>query len=58
MVQWPNSTKLQDKVHHKTGLRIDPYFSAGKLVWLLENVDGLRALAEQGHVALERSIVG
>ncbi len=43
--------KLQDKVHHKTGLRIDPYFSAGKLVWLLENVDGLRALAEQGYVA-------
>ena len=35
----------------KTGLRIDPYFSAGKLVWLLEHVEGLRALAEQGHVA-------
>ena len=38
-------------IHKKTGLRIDPYFSAGKLVWLLENVAGLRALAEQGHVA-------
>jgi glycerol kinase len=38
-------------IHKKTGLRIDPYFSAGKLVWLLENVDGLRTLAEQGHVA-------
>ncbi|WP_010115765.1 glycerol kinase GlpK [Acinetobacter sp. P8-3-8] len=42
---------LANKIHQKTGLRIDPYFSAGKLVWLLENVDGLRALAEQGHVA-------
>ena len=42
---------LASKIHKKTGLRIDPYFSAGKLVWLLENVDGLRALAEQGHVA-------
>ncbi|OTG74498.1 glycerol kinase [Acinetobacter terrae] len=42
---------LQDKIQHKTGLRIDPYFSAGKLVWLLENVEGLRELAEQGHVA-------
>lgn len=38
-------------VQQKTGLRIDPYFSAGKLVWLLEHIDGLRALAEQGHVA-------
>ena len=38
-------------IHKKTGLRIDPYFSAGKLVWLLENIQGLKALAEQGHVA-------
>ena len=42
---------LQGKIQHKTGLRIDPYFSAGKLVWLLEHIDGLRTLAEQGHVA-------
>lgn len=40
-----------DQVQQKTGLRIDPYFSAGKLVWLLKHVDGLRELAEQGHVA-------
>jgi len=38
-------------IHKKTGLRIDPYFSACKLVWLLENIQGLKALAEQGHVA-------
>lgn len=38
-------------IHKKTGLRIDPYFSAGKLVWLLENVQGLRTLTNQGHVA-------
>jgi glycerol kinase len=43
--------QLSDKIHKKTGLQIDPYFSAGKLVWLLENVDGLRQLAQQGHVA-------
>jgi glycerol kinase len=52
--EWCNQLtqqNLQDKIQHKTGLRIDPYFSAGKLVWLLENVDGLRELAEQGHVA-------
>lgn len=42
---------LQQTINEKTGLRIDPYFSAGKLVWLLENIDGLRELAEQGNVA-------
>nr|WP_174505243.1 glycerol kinase GlpK [Acinetobacter sp. Marseille-Q1620] len=40
-----------EKILQKTGLRIDPYFSAGKLVWLLENTEGLRELANQGHVA-------
>ena len=52
--EWCNQLtqqNLQDKIQHKTGLRIDPYFSAGKLVWLLENIEGLRALAEQGYVA-------
>ncbi|MCL6248811.1 glycerol kinase GlpK [Acinetobacter sp. ANC 4945] len=42
---------LNDLIHKKTGLRIDPYFSAGKLVWLLEHIQGLRELAEQGHLA-------
>ncbi len=42
---------LQDKIQQLTGLRIDPYFSAGKLVWLLDHIEGLRALAQQGHVA-------
>lgn len=42
---------LAPQVFHTTGLRIDPYFSAGKLVWLLKNVAGLSALAQQGHVA-------
>lgn len=42
---------LSEKIQQKTGLLIDPYFSAGKLVWLLENIPGLRALATQGHLA-------
>lgn len=42
---------LMDTIHRCTGLRIDPYFSAGKLVWLLDHVEGLRARAEQGQVA-------
>jgi glycerol kinase len=40
-----------DVVAAKTGLRIDPYFSATKAAWILENVDGARRLAEDGHLA-------
>jgi glycerol kinase len=36
-------------VAETTGLVIDPYFSATKLAWLLENVPGLRARAEAGE---------
>ncbi|MDN5511879.1 glycerol kinase GlpK [Acinetobacter sp.] len=52
--EWCNQLlqqNLQATIQQKTGLLIDPYFSAGKLVWLLENVAGLRELAQQGHVA-------
>ncbi len=35
----------------KTGLLLDPYFSATKLAWLLDHVPGARALAVAGHVA-------
>ena len=38
-----------DTVQRKTGLPIATYFSAGKLTWLLENVDGLRLAAENGE---------
>jgi glycerol kinase len=34
-----------------TGLLIDPYFSATKLTWLLDNVAGARAAAERGELA-------
>ncbi|MGE8541814.1 MAG: glycerol kinase GlpK [Acinetobacter sp.] len=40
---------LHEHIHQTTGLRVDPYFSAGKLVWLLQHINGLRELAEQGH---------
>jgi len=42
---------LQQKIQQTTGLLIDPYFSAGKLVWLLKHIPGLAELAAQGHVA-------
>ena len=38
-------------VQRLTGLLFDPYFSASKLVWLLENVPGARARAEKGELA-------
>ncbi len=38
-------------VKEKTGLRLDPYFSATKLVWILDNVEGARKQAEQGELA-------
>ncbi|MBU3846308.1 MAG: glycerol kinase GlpK [Candidatus Acinetobacter avistercoris] len=52
--EWCNTLiqkNYQNTINAKTGLRIDPYFSAGKLVWLLENIEGLRQRAEQGQVA-------
>ncbi|HEY8418453.1 MAG TPA: glycerol kinase GlpK [Limnochordales bacterium] len=38
-------------VREKTGLVLDPYFSATKIAWLLDNVTGLRARAERGEIA-------
>ncbi len=35
----------------KTGLLLDPYFSATKLAWMLDHVDGARAGAEAGKLA-------
>jgi len=40
-----------DAVAQRTGLVIDPYFSASKIRWLLDNVAGLRARAEAGEIA-------
>ncbi len=38
-------------VTERTGLVLDPYFSATKLSWLLENVEGARRKAEDGRLA-------
>lgn len=40
----------EDLVAEKTGLLLDPYFSATKLRWILEHVDGARVRAEQGEL--------
>lgn len=41
--------KLEPKIRKKTGLVLDPYFSATKMQWLLENVNGLKAKATAGE---------
>jgi len=42
---------LETLVTAKTGLLLDPYFSATKVKWLLDNVAGARARAERGELA-------
>ncbi len=41
----------ESDVTSKTGLKLDPYFSATKIAWLLDNVDGARQRAENGELA-------
>jgi glycerol kinase len=42
---------LEAEVRRRTGLVLDPYFSATKLEWLLRNDAGLRARARRGRLA-------
>ncbi|MFB6374826.1 MAG: glycerol kinase GlpK [Bradymonadaceae bacterium] len=42
---------LEPKVQQTTGLILDPYFSATKIEWLLDNVDGARKRARNGELA-------
>lgn len=37
-------------IREKTGLVLDPYFSATKLAWILDNVEGVRERAERGEL--------
>ena len=39
-----------EKIREKTGLKIDAYFSATKIKWILDNVPGVRARAEKGEL--------
>ena len=40
----------KDMIREKTGLVIDPYFSATKLKWILDNVEGAREKAKEGKL--------
>ena len=41
---------LEHMIREKTGLVLDPYFSGGKLAWILDNVSGVRERADAGEV--------
>ncbi len=41
---------LEEYISETTGLKIDAYFSATKLKWILDNVDGARQKAEKGEL--------
>ena len=41
----------EPEIAAKTGLLLDPYFSASKIAWLLDHVEGARAAAEAGKLA-------
>ncbi|QHX35682.1 glycerol kinase [Spiroplasma sp. TIUS-1] len=50
--KWCESMKQEevDMVKKKTGLIINPYFSATKVKWILDNVEGARELAKEGKL--------
>lgn len=39
-----------ERIREKTGLVVDPYFSATKLAWILDRVEGARERAERGEL--------
>ena len=47
-----SQSNLASEVQRITGLRLDPYFSASKIAWLLENNPKLRVRANKGEIAV------
>ena len=45
------SDGAEEEVRAKTGLLLDPYFSATKIAWILDTVPGARERAERGELA-------
>jgi len=42
---------IEDLINNKTGLLLDPYFSATKIRWILKNVEGAKEKAAKGRLA-------
>jgi glycerol kinase len=45
------SENAEEKISARTGLLCDPYFSATKIAWILDHVEGARKAAEDGKLA-------
>jgi glycerol kinase len=43
---------LNENINSKTGLLIDPYFSATKISWILDNIDNAKQLSLSGKLAV------
>ena len=41
---------MKNRFKKRQGLKLDPYFSATKVKWILDNVEGARELAEKGEL--------
>jgi glycerol kinase len=41
---------LSDYIRENTGLIVDAYFSATKIKWILDNIEGMRQRAEKGDI--------
>ncbi len=50
MVDKLKDNGYEDLIKSKTGLILDPYFSATKIAWILENVEGAREKADKGEL--------
>jgi glycerol kinase len=46
-----NRDGAEAELTRKTGLLLDPYFSATKIAWILDRTPGARAAAREGHIA-------
>ncbi len=46
-----NRSNAEPELSRKTGLLLDPYFSATKIAWILDRVPGAREAAKAGHLA-------
>ncbi|NRA15551.1 MAG: glycerol kinase [Oceanospirillaceae bacterium] len=51
-LQGMRQDKLESIVKQKTGLPLDPYFSASKMGWILKHVKGAKELANKGRLRI------
>tara|TARA_A100001037_G_scaffold239944_1_gene219671 strand:- start:1107 stop:2594 length:1488 start_codon:yes stop_codon:yes gene_type:complete len=49
-IQTLKNENLEEQIKAKTGLMLDPYFSASKILWILDNVPNARNLSKQGRL--------